>query len=90
MSKYCCDKFKNRAELQREEGLNIRIIKFNKNELLDKVKPFRFFITLGYKTTDRNVPTLNIAHCPFCGQDLFNFYSLDEYINETDTDFLYP
>lgn len=90
MSKFCCEKFRNRVEFRKEEGLNIRIIKFTESELLDKEKRYRFFITPGYTDSDRNVMTLNIAYCPFCGQNLFQFYSSDEYINEENTDFLYP
>lgn len=90
MSNFCCDKFKNRLELPREEGLNIRIIKFEPKELLDREKPYRFFITPGYNLRDRNVPTFNIAYCPFCGQNLFKFYTQDGYVNEVNTDFLYP
>jgi hypothetical protein len=90
MTKYCCSKFIDKVDLVREEGLNIRIIKFKPEELLDKAKRYRFFITPGYKSEDRNVPTLNISNCPFCGVNLFDFYQSDDFINETDTSFLYP
>jgi hypothetical protein len=87
---YCCDKFRHHALCESEVGLNIRIIKFTADQLLDKEKSYRFFITPGYKVTDRQVPTMNVRYCPWCGQDLFEFYDSDNYVNEVDTDFLYP
>ena len=88
--KYCCEKFKSEISLKREQGLNIRIIKYNKAELLDTSNLYRFFITAGYTSTDKAVPTMNIAYCPFCGQNLFEFYKKDKYVNESDSSFLYP
>ena len=90
MKKYCCDRFKLSAELPRESGLNIRIIKFDKTELMDSSKQFRFFVTPGYTSESKGIPTLNIAFCPWCGKNLFNYYKADEYANETYKDFLYP
>lgn len=89
MSKFCCERFEAAANLRREQGINIRIIKFNKEELLDQKNLYRFFVTPGYKIGDKSTPTLNIAHCPFCGQNLFLFYRSDEYVNENNSDFLY-
>lgn len=88
--KYCCDKFKDQLSLERTQGLNIRIIKFKSDELLDTKSLYRFFVTPGYQSSDRAVATYNIAYCPFCGKDLFKFYNNDDYINEDDSNFLYP
>ena len=90
MKKYCCDSFKLEAELPRETGLNIRIIKFDKNELMSPSSEFRFFITPGFNLQSKSIPTLNIAFCPWCGKNLFKYYKSDEYINEPYKDFLYP
>lgn len=89
MNTYCCEKFKNQLLVNRERGLNIRILKFTEDELLDNSSPYRFFITPGYTLMERLVPTFNIAFCPFCGQNLFEFYKDDSYVNESDNSFLY-
>lgn len=88
--KYCCDKFKQNLSLDSMIGLNIRVVKFNEEDLIDKKNRYRFFITPGYKLGDRDVPTYNIAYCPFCGTNLFKFYANDKYVNEVDDSFLYP
>ena len=90
MKKYCCESFRLEVELPRESSLNIRIIKFDKTELMDSKSQFRFFVTPGYKMESRGVPTFNIAFCPWCGKKLFDFYKSDEYVNETNKNFLYP
>jgi hypothetical protein len=33
-----------------------------------------------------DVLTLGIEYCPFCGEDLFEFYNSDEYANEIEGD----
>jgi len=88
--KYCCGRFKDQVSFERTQGLNIRIVKLKGNNLLDFQSPYRFFITPGYQSSDRAVAAYNIAYCPFCGKDLFKFYKKDDYINENDTNFLYP
>lgn len=90
MTKYCCDKFKMQLSFNKEQGLNIRIIKFKPDDLVDKSNLYRFFITPGYTEADRAVPTLNIAFCPFCGRNLFKYYKEEKYVNEYDDSFLYP
>lgn len=89
MMKFCCDKFKTRQELPRQSGLNIRVIKFSSKELIGGNDELRFFVTPGYSLGDQGVYTLNIAFCPFCGQNLFKFYKDDAYINEFYKEFLY-
>lgn len=88
--KFCCERFKSRHESPREMGLNIRVLKFSKEELIDEKKPYRFFVSTAYALKDKGIATLNIAYCPFCGTSLFDFYKGDEYINEIDSSFLYP
>ncbi len=87
---FCCERFQSRHESSREMGLNIRVVKFSDKELMDAKSPYRFFVSVAYKKEDRCVPTLNIAYCPFCAQNLFEFYKDDQYVNEEDDNFLYP
>jgi hypothetical protein len=79
-----------RHQSSREQGLNIRILRFSESELMDKANKYRFFIAPAYSQNDKNVPAINIAYCPFCGTNLFEFYNDDIYVNETYKDFLYP
>ena len=80
--KYCCEGFESAYNMPNYYGLNIRIVKYTKEELLDQTSLYRFYITVGYKETDINIPCFNIAFCPFCGKNLFKFYASDRYINE--------
>lgn len=80
--KYCCDRFKMHYEFPRTHGLNIRIIKYSEDELLDTKNQYRFYIANSYHEGQENVPHMNIAYCPFCGTSLFKFYKKDEYVNE--------
>lgn len=88
--KFCCERFEHQLSLDREIGLNIRVVKIEEDSHIDTKKRYRFFITPGYKVGDRAVAAYNIAYCPFCGTNLFAFYKADIYINETNHDFLYP
>lgn len=82
MMKFCCDRFNAAYILPNYYGLNIRIVKYKSDELFDTRNLLRFYITTGYKEGDVNVPNFNIAFCPFCGKDLFDFYKSDNYANE--------
>ena len=79
---FCCERFEIHYSFPRSHGLNIRVVKYSESELLDKFNLFRFYITNGYQVDETNIPNLNIAFCPFCGTNLFNYYKSDEYINE--------
>lgn len=85
--KFCCDRFEVHHQFPRTHGLNIRIIKYSKSELLDKENLYRFYITIGYNENQENVPNLNIAFCPFCGINLFKYYKNDECVNEVSGSF---
>ncbi len=87
---YCCDRFRLRATVNSESGLNIRIVQMNPKYLMDKTKPYRFFITPGYDGTAEFTPTLNIAHCPFCGVNLFDYYVDESFVNESEPSRLFP
>jgi hypothetical protein len=86
---FCCNKFQSYYEdnsLARDGQVvierfpSIKIVKLgaNNNGTIDK--PYRFLIISGL-VNDRP-PYINIAYCPFCGANLFNFYKSDIYINE--------
>lgn len=59
---------------------------FSRNIQLSKTKnkrdDIRFFMTMGYEKFSLNMAMANIAFCPFCGTNLYDFYVKDEYINE--------
>jgi len=61
-------------------------IYFTRNTQLNKTKnkrdDLRFFMTMGYEKFSLNMAMANIAFCPFCGTNLYDFYVKDEYINE--------
>ena len=65
------------------EGLHLL---FYENKALKKTKhkrkDIRFFMTMGYEKFSFRLPMVNIAFCPFCGKNLFDFYIDEEYINE--------
>ena len=80
--KFCCEKFEFRQSLPSEKGLNIRIVKYEPNQLLDKDNLYRFYIATYFLKGEKCDMNLNIAFCPFCGTNLFKFYKSDDYINE--------
>jgi hypothetical protein len=80
--KFCCDRFKSFHERPDYYGLNIRIVKYPTDELFDKDHLYRFYISEGYVENQKNVIFMNIAFCPFCGENLFKFYDNDCYINQ--------
>jgi hypothetical protein len=61
-------------------------IYFSKNIKLNKTQKkrddIRFFMTMGYEKFSLNMALTNIAFCPFCGTNLYDFYVKDEYANE--------
>ena len=56
---------------------NIQLSKTN-----NKRNELRFFMTMGYEKFSLLNAMANIAFCPFCGTNLFDFYDKDEYANE--------
>ncbi|RAI98439.1 hypothetical protein LX64_04801 [Chitinophaga skermanii] len=80
--KFCCTRLGIRHEVSREIGMNFRVVKYDAEVRFDKTNLFRFFVTPGYMTEERNVKHLNIKFCPFCGTNLYEFYKADEFINE--------
>jgi hypothetical protein len=86
MKKYCCESFESRAEVPREMGLNIRIVKITEDLALapeDLKNPYRIFMTSGYELdTVKDNKWVIIRFCPFCGQNLSKRYTSDAFLNE--------
>lgn len=89
--KYCCIKFEEASRRDKQSSPNIRIVKFLSEpkstfklskdieiHIEDEPKRsgvFAFFIMIGYAKFDFNVPMFNVDFCPFCGVNLYDFYS---------------
>jgi len=80
--KYCCERFKSAHNMPSYYGMNIRIVKYLPEELVDKKNLYRYYITRGYDETEKQIASFNVAYCPFCGTSLFKYYKSDEYVNE--------
>lgn len=54
--------------------------------LMTTPSPYRFFLTMGYTGAfTPTMPALNICFCPFCGVNLFDYYTnnqADELVHE--------
>jgi len=50
-------------------GLNIRVVR-----LQDVNSSIGFYITEGFESGQKNVKTARIKFCPFCGNELEEFY----------------
>jgi hypothetical protein len=64
-----------------------KLIKVAKETLqMQTPSPYRFFITMGYTGAfTPTMPALNICFCPFCGVNLFDYYTnnqADELVHE--------
>ncbi len=87
--KFCCNNFKNNYEsgkiysagvLVKEVYPNIKIIKVTSNEFNQGKNLYRFLTVCGF--TKDKPPVLNMRFCPFCGTNLYEYYTSDEYVNE--------
>ena len=90
MLKFCCDSFTSfynngefytQGKIASETFPNIKITKiepsiFNKNTDL-----MRFVIICNSLNQNEKPLFILISYCPFCGCDLYKFYTNDEYIN---------
>lgn len=79
--KYCCERFKFRHEIPSNKGLNIRVVKYDLSELFTEKNPYRFYLSSPFVKEEISKDNFLIAHCPFCGENLFAFYKDDMYIN---------
>lgn len=85
MMKYCCERFRFYVTGSKDQNLNIRIMKLEKEFLayMDPKKgPLWFFINSGFEELGINTPIMVINYCPFCGKKLHKYYSSDIYVNE--------
>lgn len=89
--KFCCQKFNSGWSLNRVSPLNIRVVKIDLKEVpeINPKYPYRFYLTIGYREGEKNVPSRFLSFCPYCGKDLFKFYKSDEYVNEHNQSFLH-
>lgn len=90
MKKFCCNAFRFHYELEKEMGLNIRIIKLSPAFLKrgyfgDNL--YRYMITEGYTDFNDKIKTSIIEFCPYCGKELKKIYRSDEYVNETNNEY---
>ena len=87
---FCCSRFETDWNLNRNIGLNIRIVKFIPSDMgnIPNEEFYRFFVTCGYNENENPKAHLNIAYCPYCGVNLFDKYNNDCYINEDKKYFL--
>ena len=86
MKKYCCDSFRFYCEIDKNMGLNFRIIKLSQ-DFVDRGyfgnNKYRYIITDGYQNFNTSVKKLVIEFCPFCGKELKKNYCSDEFVNES-------
>jgi hypothetical protein len=86
---FCCLDFKRELELHNLTGPNIRIVRVESSKIsISKNSHNMFYLTVGYEEGDVNVPRRILNHCPFCGEQLRNFYSSEDYVNELNHSFM--
>lgn len=73
-------KFKSRQFTSGDNVYFSRNIQASKTK--NKRDDVRFFMTMGYERFSLNMAMVNIAFCPFCGINLYDYYVDDEYFNE--------
>ena len=65
---------------------DVGLFYFTRNKEISKTKhqrnDIRFCITMGYDKFECPMPVINMAFCPYCGTNLYDFYISDEYANE--------
>jgi hypothetical protein len=88
--KFCCERFEfnYNCGIIFENGMaikevypHIKIIKIQKNEFNERKKLYRYLLVCGFLKD--KPPVILIKFCPFCGTNLYNFYTKDEYVNES-------
>ncbi len=91
--KYCCEKFKDYATLEKRYTPIIRIIKLtsdyyfeNSNDKYFQKSGLIFEITEAYSGEYKTLKgwTIIIDYCPFCGTNLHKFYTSQDYAHETE------
>ncbi len=93
--KFCCSNFELFCMADKRTMFNIRIVKYHEKidncklffkpetitPQMKTTSPYNFFVTGGYigSFDTSAMPTLNISFCPFCGVNLFDYYSEEEW-----------
>jgi hypothetical protein len=80
--KFCCERFQTYYEDPPDRLIYpaIKIVKIS----TDDKWPLRFFFLCGF--VKDKPPSINMAYCPFCGNNLFKFYKSEAYINAKESD----
>jgi hypothetical protein len=83
--KFCCDKFMVLYQMEKQFGLNIRIIKLSDQFVARGDLNFNksFLVTEGYPGSIVECKkTMTLNFCPFCGVQLNKYYKDDRYAQE--------
>ena len=92
--KFCCDRFKSyhencgnngESDSERETYPNIKIVKLKADLINGGKNLYRYLILCGF--TKDNPPYIVLKYCPFCGNNLFDFYRSDAYVNADSSTF---
>lgn len=89
MKTFCCEKFESyysTGATKSESGSVIRhfpfirIVKIQVNELSFRNRVYRYlFVT---NMIENKFIFINMAYCPFCGENLYEYYYGDNFIND--------
>lgn len=71
--------------MDRELYPNIKIIKVPPDKFNEGRNLYRYLLVCGF--IKDKPPFVSMRHCPFCGTNLFEFYTSDNYINGNYDDF---
>jgi hypothetical protein len=94
MKPFCCERFSNSHGdgIQKSEEQNgrsvypfILILKLKSGRIFYPKTEYRFYLVCGL--IKDKPPFVNMAFCPFCGQNLFAFYKDDAFINRNIEEF---
>ena len=65
-----------------ETGYEIFSVNKAASKTKNKRNDLRFVMTMGYEKFRLDLPLVYIIFCPYCGVNLFDFYTNDKYVNE--------
>jgi hypothetical protein len=88
MKTFCCGKFKSYyengviqdGEFKKEVFPNLKIVKTEIGTGNEGTNLYRYLFVCGFLKD--KPPTINLKYCPFCGENLYEYYNNDLYINE--------
>jgi len=91
---FCCERFQSNYQsgkvydgdnLIKELFPNIKIVKLKPDKINEGKDLYRYLYVCGFLKD--KPPVINMRFCPFCGTNLYDFYTSDEYINESSRTF---